>query len=89
MSISRGRRDRQKLNYNLFTILAGFICLLLCLGEMLGGFPVGCQCRRRRFDPWGEKILWRRAGQPTPVFLLGESHAQRNLAGYSPWGQKS
>ena len=44
MSISRGRRDRQKLNYNLLAILAGFICLLLCLGEMLGGFPVGCQC---------------------------------------------
>ena len=22
----------------------------------------------------------------TPVFLPGESHAQRSLAGYSPWG---
>ena len=26
--------------------------------------------------------------QPTPVFLLGESHGQRSLAGYSPWGHK-
>ena len=26
--------------------------------------------------------------QPTPVFLLGESHGQRILAGYSPWGCK-
>ena len=25
---------------------------------------------------------------PTPVFLPGESHGQRNLAGYSPWGRK-
>ena len=25
---------------------------------------------------------------PTPVFLPGESHGQRNLAGYSPWGYK-
>ena len=25
-----------------------------------------------------------RAWQPTPVFLPGESHAQRSLAGYSP-----
>ena len=25
---------------------------------------------------------------PTPVFLPGESHAQRSLAGYSPWGRK-
>ena len=24
--------------------------------------------------------------QPTPLFLPGESHGQRNLAGYSPWG---
>ena len=27
--------------------------------------------------------------QPTPVFLPGESHGQRSLAGYSPWGCKS
>ena len=26
--------------------------------------------------------------QPTPVFLPGESHGRRNLAGYSPWGRK-
>ena len=24
---------------------------------------------------------------PTPVFLPGESHRQRSLAGYSPWGR--
>ena len=29
---------------------------------------------------------WRRAWQPTPVFLLGEFHGQRNLVGYSPPG---
>jgi len=33
-------------------------------------------------------IPWRRKRQPTPVFLPGESHGQRNLAGYSPWGLK-
>ena len=27
--------------------------------------------------------------QPTPVFLPGESHGQRRLASYSPWGRKS
>ena len=26
--------------------------------------------------------------QPTPVFLPGEFHGQRSLAGYSPWGHK-
>ena len=29
---------------------------------------------------------WRREWQPTPVFLPGESHGQRSLVGYSPWG---
>jgi len=31
---------------------------------------------------------WRREWQPTPVFLPGESHGQRSLAGYNPWGHK-
>ena len=39
-------------------------------------------------QPWVGKISWRRAWQPTPVFLPGESHGQRNLAGYSPWGRR-
>ena len=33
-----------------------------------------------------QKIPWRRAWQPTPVFLPGESHGQRSMAGYSPRG---
>ena len=40
------------------------------------------------FDPWVRKIPWRRAWQPTAVFLSGESYAQRILTGYSPWGHK-
>ena len=28
------------------------------------------------------------SGKPTPVFLLGESHGQRNLAGYGLWDRK-
>ena len=32
---------------------------------------------------WVGKIPRRRAWQPTPVFLPGESHGQRSLAGYS------
>ena len=27
-------------------------------------------------------------GNPTPVFLPGKFHGQRNLVGYSPWGCK-
>ena len=46
-----------------------------------------CQCRdlkRCWFNPWVRKIPWRRAWQSTPVFLLGESHGQKTLAGYIP-----
>ena len=59
------------------------------------GFPGGsedkesaCQCRRHGFDPWVGKFPGRRAWQFTPVFLPGESHGQRSLAGCSPWGRK-
>ena len=37
-----------------------------------------------RFDPWVGKIPWKRAWQPSPVFLSEESHGQRSLVGYSP-----
>ena len=43
---------------------------------------------RYGFDPWVGKIPWRRAWQPTLVFLPGEAHGQRSLAGCSPWGHK-
>ena len=42
------------------------------------------RCRRCGFSPWVGKISWRRAWQPTPVLLPGESHGQRSLAGYNP-----
>ena len=48
-----------------------------------------CQCRRCRFDPWVGKIPWRRKWQTSPIFLPGESHGLRSLAGYSPHGHKS
>ena len=63
-----------------------------------GDFPFGasgkdpvCQCRRFKrcgFNPWVRKIPWRRAYQPTPIFLPGESNGQRSLVSCSPWGHK-
>ena len=64
------------------------------------GFPGGSvvknhlQCRRCKwhmrcgFHPWVGKTPWRRAWQPTPVFLPGESQGQRSLAGCCPWGRR-
>ena len=41
-------------------------------------------------ETWVQSLGWedpqRRAWQPTPVFLPGESHGQRSLASYRPWG---
>ena len=34
------------------------------------------------------KIPWSGKWQPTPVFLPGKDHGQRNLVGCSPWGCK-
>ena len=34
------------------------------------------------------KKFWRREWLPTQVFLHGEFHGQRSLAGYSPWSHK-
>ena len=47
------------------------------------------QCRRHRncgFNPWIENMPWRMKWYLTPVFFPGESHGQRSLADYSPWG---
>ena len=48
-----------------------------------------CQCRRLRFDSWAGKIPWRRAGQPSPVFLPGESPWTEEPGGLQPMGSQS
>ena len=42
------------------------------------------ETKRQQFYPWLGKMPWRRTWQPTRVFLPGESHRQRSLAGYGP-----
>ena len=84
------------MNFLLVTLL-GWLGLQLIgespstLWRVSGGKEPACQCRRLKrhgFSPWVGKIPWRRAWQPTPVFLPGETHGQRNLVGYGPWGRK-
>ena len=45
-------------------------------------------CERPGFNPWIRKMPWKRKWQPTSVFLPGELHGQKSLAGYSPWACK-
>ena len=59
------------------------------------GFPGGsagkesaCNAGDPGSVPGLGRFPWRRAWQPTPVFFPGESHKQRSLAAYSPWGHK-
>ena len=71
----------------------GFFCTVQALGNTelpwwLRRKKICLQCRRPGFKPWVGKIPWRREWQSIPVFLPGESHGQRSLAGYSPWGHK-
>ena len=41
-------------------------------------------------ETWVRFLVWEdpleKEQQPTPVLLPRESHEQKNLAGYSPWG---
>ena len=46
------------------------------------------EMQQMRVLSMGQEILRRRKWQPTPVLLPGESHGQRSLVGYSPWGHK-
>jgi len=47
------------------------------------GFPSGSDGKESACN-----VSWRREWPPTPVFLPGEFHGQRSLAGYSPWDCK-
>ena len=46
-------------------------------------YRICLQCGRPRFDPWVEKIPWRRERLLTPVFWPREFQGL-----YSPWGHK-
>ena len=74
------------MHYTKFSTYAGLL-------EWLSSKESSCSAgdagdTRRGFNPWVGKIPQRRAWQPTPVFLPGESHGQRSLVGYSPQGGK-
>ena len=48
------------------------------------------ECRRYKmlFQSLGQEDPLEKGMQPTPIFLPGEFHRQRSLAGYSPWGHR-
>ena len=67
--------------------LLRMIFFVFCFPGSATGKKPTCQCKRPkrcRFDPWVRRMPWRRAWQPTPVFLPGECHGQWSLLDYSP-----
>ena len=64
----------------------GHLCkFMFCFRQIEGllwwprWYRICLPCLSPRFDPWVGKIPWRRAWQPPPVFLPGESHGWRSL----------
>ena len=53
-------------------------------GSVVKNLPAVKKTQETRVWSLGWEDPLRRAWQPTPVFLPGESHGQRRLAGYSP-----
>ena len=54
------------------------------VGLVVKNLPAIAGKRKRcGFNAWVRKIPWKRAEHPTPVFLPGEFHGQRSLAGCS------
>ena len=61
---------------NVFAVNCNYIQISVGFPGGAGGKEPACQCwrcKRGRFNPLVGKIPWRRAWQPTPVFLPGES----------------
>ena len=78
--IKNGLKVSERMLNSLF--MFGFPCSLV-------GKESACNAGGPGFDPGVRKIPWRRKWQPISVFLPEESHRQRSLTGYSPWGGKS
>ena len=60
----------------------GFLCSSV-------GKESACNARNPGLIPGSGRFPWRKKGQPTPLFLLGEPRGQRSLVGSSPWDCKS
>ena len=78
-------------------VIGLIVCLSVYLSDHLLGFPGGSviknlpamqEHRKHGFSPWVGKSPWRRGMATHSSNLAGESHGQRSLVGYCPWGCK-
>ena len=61
------------------------ICLASLVAQMVKNMPA---MQESWVQSLGREDPLKKERQSTPVFLSGESHGQRSLASYSPWGLK-
>ena len=80
--VTKSRTRLSNFTFTSFTLLLGEHAYTDVEEGKLG--PKG----RMNESPGAGKSLCSKKWQPTPVFLPGESHEQRSLAGCSPWGHK-
>ena len=71
----RGLCKKFKNLFYTYEVIGGIVSLPNELGLLwwLRQLRIGLPCGRPVFDPWIEKIPWRREWQPTTVFLPGKS----------------
>ena len=71
---------------------SNFVCLHAKINMSFPGGSDGkeftCNAGDLGLDSWVRKTPWWREWLPTSLFLPGEFHGKRSLAGYSPWGCK-
>ena len=66
----------------IYGMIVRITCLLFCSKVKRVMLVAYRQTTSREFGRALGIVTWRRKWQPTPVFLPGESHGQRSLAGY-------
>ena len=65
------------------TVLTADSTVLYELPWWLSSKESACNAEDVGSNPGSGRFPWRRAWQPTPVFLPGKPHGQRSLADYS------
>ena len=68
----------------IYTHIWPFMCIYMSFPGGSDGKKICLHCGKARLYPWVRKIPWRREWLPISVFLPGESHGQKSLAGYCP-----
>ena len=75
-SIRQTQNEHRTQQFYLYIRVCVCVCVCVCaphVALVVKNPPANAGDKRQGFDPWIRKIPWRRAWQPTPLFLPGES----------------